>query len=55
VRGRVYVKRAKLVEKSSELLKTDAELSFLLRLKQEEVERLVACIRDKVDRIREVK
>lgn len=52
---RVYVKRVKLMEKISERLKTDAEPSFLLSLKQKEIERLVACMRDKVDRIREVK
>ncbi len=33
-----------LVEKIEELLKTDINLNFLLRLKKEEVERLVACI-----------
>ena len=41
----------KLVEKIRELLKTDNDLDFLLELKKEEIERLVACIRDKVDRI----
>jgi hypothetical protein len=33
-----------LVEKIEELLKTNINLNFLLRLKKEEVERLVACI-----------
>ncbi len=41
----------KLVDKIKELLKTDADLDFLLELKKEELERLVACIRDRVDRI----
>ena len=33
----------KLVEKIKELLKTDNDLDFLLELKKEELERLVAC------------
>ena len=41
----------KMVEKIKELLKTDNDLDFLLELKEEELERLVACIRDRVDRI----
>ncbi len=41
----------KLVEKIRELLKTDIDLNFLLELKKEEPEKLVACIRDRVDRI----
>jgi len=41
----------KLLEKIRELLKTDIDLDFLLILKKEEIERLVACIRDRVDRI----
>ena len=44
----------KLVEKIKELLKTDIDLDFLLELKKEELERLVACIRDRVDRIIQV-
>ena len=40
-----------LVEKIEELLKTDINLNFLLRLKKEEVERLVACIRERVDQV----
>ncbi len=38
----------KLVEKIKELLKTDIDLNFLLILKEEELEKLVACIRDRV-------
>jgi len=41
----------KMVDKIRELLKTDNDLDFLLKLKKEEIERLVACIRDRVDRI----
>ena len=43
--------KEKLVEKIKEILKTDNDLDFLLELKKEEVERLIACIRDRVDRI----
>ena len=38
-----------LVEKIKKLLKTDMDLRFLLELKKEEIENLVACIRDRVD------
>ena len=41
--------KEKLVEKIKELLKTDMDLRFLLELKKEEIETLVACIRDRVD------
>ena len=41
--------KEKLVEKIRELLKTDMELHFLLDLKKEEIETLVACIRDRID------
>jgi hypothetical protein len=40
--------KEKLIEKIKELLKTDIDLNFLLILKKEELERLVACIRDRV-------
>jgi mevalonate kinase len=43
--------KEKLVEKIKELLKTDNDLDFLLGLKKEELERLVACIRDRVDKV----
>ena len=43
--------KEKLVDKIEELLKTDIDLNFLLELKKEELERLVACIRDRLDRI----
>ncbi len=45
--------KEKLVEKINELLKTDNDLDFLLGLKKEEIERLVACIRDRVDKVGE--
>lgn len=41
--------KEKLVEKIKEILKTDMELQFLLDLKTEEIETLVACIRDRID------
>ena len=41
----------KLVGKIKELLRTDIDLDFLLIFKKEELEKLVACIRDRVDRI----
>jgi len=37
-----------LVAKIKELLKTDADLEFLLELKKKEIETLTACIRDRV-------
>ncbi len=43
--------KEKLVDKIKKILKTDNDLDFLLELKKEEIERLVACIRDRVDRI----
>ena len=43
----------KLVEKIREILRTDNDLDFLLELKKEELERMVACIRDRVDQVGE--
>jgi len=43
--------KEKLVEKIKELLNTDLDLNFLLELKKEEIERLVASIRDRVDQV----
>ena len=45
--------KEELAEKIKELLKTDNDLDFLLGLKKEEIERLVACIRDSVDKVGE--
>ena len=41
--------------KVSELLKTDADLNFLLPLKPEAIERRVTRVKIRVDQIREVK
>jgi hypothetical protein len=38
-----------LVKKVKELLNTDADLDFLLVLKRKDLEKLVACIRGRVD------
>ena len=43
--------REQLVAKIRELLKTVFELKFLLRLKMEEIEILIACVRDRVDQV----
>jgi hypothetical protein len=43
--------KEKLVEKIKELLKTDNDLNFLLELKKEHLERLIACIRNRVDQV----
>ena len=43
------INREKLVRIVQELLKTDQDLGFLKELKKEDLERLVACIRDRVD------
>ena len=43
--------KEKMVKKIKELLKTDIDLDFLLGLKEEEIERLVACIRDRIDQV----
>lgn len=41
--------KEKLVAILQELLKTDYELDFLEELKREDLEKLVACIRDRID------
>jgi hypothetical protein len=38
-----------LVKKIEELLQTEADLDFLLVLKKKDLEKLVACIRRRVD------
>ena len=43
-----YMTKEKMVEKIEELLKTDADLDFLLVLKEENLETLIACIRDRM-------
>ena len=43
------MKKEKLVEKIRAILKTDVDLSYLSVLKQEELEKLIACIRYRID------
>jgi hypothetical protein len=42
--------KEKLIETIQRLLKTDADLNFLLALKESEIETLLACIRGEVGR-----
>lgn len=42
-----------LVKKIEELLKMDTDLDFLLVLKKKDMEKLVACIRGRVDQLGE--
>ena len=44
-----------LVKKVEELLNTDADLDFLCVLKKKDLEKLVACIRGRVDQANEKK
>lgn len=44
------VTKRRLVEKIREILRTDSDLYFLLDLGLEQIETLIACIRDRVDR-----
>jgi hypothetical protein len=39
----------KLIQIIQDLLRTDQDLSFLQGLKKEDLERLVACIRDRIN------
>jgi len=43
------MKKEKLIEIMQGILKTDVDLSFLLQLKEREIETLIACIRERVD------
>ena len=43
--------KKELIDKIQILLKTENDLGFLLTLKTKEIETLVACIRDRVDRV----
>jgi len=45
--------KEKLVEKIKELLKVDVDLDFLLVIEKENLETLIAYIRDRVDQVRE--
>ena len=40
-----------MVKKIKELLKTDSDLDFLLVLKKKDLEKLLACIRGRVDQV----
>jgi hypothetical protein len=42
--------KEKLIETIQRLLKTDADLNFLLALDEEDIETLLACIRGEVGR-----
>jgi hypothetical protein len=46
------MRKEKLIEIIQGILETDVELSFLLQLKENELETLVACIRERVDQAR---
>ena len=50
-----YMTKEKLVDKIKELLKVDIDLGFLLALEKGSLESLIACIRDRVDHVREWK
>ena len=43
------MKKEKLIEIIQGILKSDVDLHFLLKLKAIELEKLVACIRERVD------
>ena len=45
--------KEKLIEIIQCLLSVEIDLNFLLKLKQKELETLVACIRERVDRVGE--
>ena len=44
------ITKEKLANIIKELLKTDADLRFLQELRKEDLEKLIACIRDRIDR-----
>ena len=45
--------KEKLIEIMQGILKTDVDLSFLLQLKEGQLETLIACIRERVDQTRQ--
>lgn len=45
--------KGKRVDKIEELVKMDNNLDFLLQLEKTQIEKLVACIRDRVDQVGE--
>ena len=46
------INKEKLVEIIKGLLRTDADLNFLVKLDENELETLVACIRDRIEQVR---
>jgi len=52
LQGKVYYE-GKLIDKIEELVKMDNNLDFLLQLEKTQLEKLVACIRDRVDQVGE--
>ena len=45
--------KEKLIDIMQGILKTDVDLSFLVQLKERELETLIACIRERVDQARD--
>ena len=46
------MKKEELIERIAELLRTDSDLNFLSDLKKNEIEILIAVIRDRLDQVR---
>lgn len=47
------MKKEEIIKKIGKILRTDLDLNFLAILKEEELETLIACIRDRVDQVGE--
>ena len=45
------ITKEKLANIIKRLLKTDTDLHFLQELRREDLEKLVACVRDRIDRL----
>ena len=45
--------KEQLIEIIQRILNTDIDLSFLLQLKEDELEKLVAAIRERIEQVRE--
>ncbi len=45
------ITKERLTSIIKELLKTDTDLRFLQELRKEDLEKLVACVRDRLDRL----
>jgi len=43
--------KQKLIEILKKVLETDADLNFLLQLKDDDLQTLVACVRSRVDQV----